>query len=203
MIITTKRTCGLPGEWRGMLASLVMLATWHSEANELTFEFKYKVVAASCTLSVDNPTVSLGANGHLDPTSLVGSNWVFLGESNVSVTLSGCAGTPDAGTLPYVDVTPTGATQSLSAPGLYRDTSSVSQGFGVVMGNIANVTSLSQGALVTPAVPRVKLQTSGAATNQSYNLRVGVTCGDTNNCAGANLSPGTLNASFTLDFNYH
>lgn len=203
MIITTKRTCGFLAVWRWMIASLVMLTAWHSEANELTFEFKYNVVAATCTLNVANPVLTLGANGRLDPTSLIGSNWAFLGETDVPVTLSGCAGTPDGGTLPYVDITPSGATQATSVDGLYRDTTSTSRGFGIVMGNVADVPNLAPGALVTAAAPRVRLEGAGAATNKTYNLRVGVACGTTGDCAGGNLSPGTLKAMFTLDFKYH
>lgn len=201
MIIMMKRSWRLPSEWRWIPASLVMLTTWHCEANDLAFEFKYKVVAASCTLTVDSPNLTLGVNGHLDPTRLIGSTWAFIGESDVSVKLSGCAGSPEASTLPYVDVTPVSGTSALSASGLYRGDSSGSTGFGVVVGNKAGMSGLSANALVTTTMSRVQLEDSGAATNKTYYLRVGVTCGNT--CDKSNLKAGTLNAAFTLDFNYH
>lgn len=203
MIIMMKRSWRLPGEWRWILASLVMLTIWHCEANELTFEFKDKVVAASCTINVDSPTVTLGVGGRLDPTSLIGSDWAFIGESDVAVSLSGCAGTPDAGTLPYVGVSPSAGTEQLTVIGLYRGNDSKSQGFGVVMGNIANATSLLPNALVTKSVPHVRLKAAGAATDGIYKLRVGVTCGPSASCTRDLLKPGSLNAAFTLDFNYH
>ncbi|EPL0836686.1 fimbrial protein [Klebsiella aerogenes] len=181
-----------------LLFCLPVLISFGSWANEITLTFKYNVVAASCSLSVP----SLKDLGLLDADKLVDQNWLFIGEDDVPVTLSGCTGTPEASTAPKITVKATAGT-TVSGAGLFSGPESTSRGFGIAIGNAAGMTSLSQGGLLTKDGDDISLGKPGiSATNTTYKIRVGVTCGSKSDCAAGKLQAGNLKASFTLDFHY-
>lgn len=169
-----------------------------SSANEIDLTFKYDVVAASCSLSVP----SSKDLGRLDADKLVDQNWMFIGEDDVPVTLSGCTGTPEASAAPKISVKATAGT-TVSGTGLFSGPESTSKGFGIVIGNASGMKSLSQNSLLTKDGEDISLGKPGtSAINTTYKIRVGVTCGSKSDCAAGKLQAGDLKASFTLDFHY-
>ncbi|MGK2893101.1 fimbrial protein [Klebsiella michiganensis] len=184
---------------------LMLLLSWRCAANDVTLEFKYTVVAATCTVTPP-PTVQIGAGAgsDLDVSALVDQAWQFVGATPFAVAVN-CKGTPDAGTAPYVTVTPKGTTAA-SATGVYRDSTSTSTGLGIVLANTASKTNaavtLSSSNLIKTGANTIKLEASGAPTTTTYWLTTGVACGDAAACAASKLSPGALKATFTLDVEY-
>ncbi|WP_163363241.1 hypothetical protein [Enterobacter cloacae] len=200
--LTIATFSGFMKYWMAVLVSLHIFS-YEVLANEINLDFKYTVVAASCNLQVP-PTHMLGVDGHLSPDSLIGQEWNIIGQDNINIILSGCTGTPDKGMLPRIQVTPAGGT-TLSHEHLFRDSSkSESEGFGIVVGNKAEMTSLDVGSLInqTNDGSEITLNQSGPAANQGYNIRVGVACGSKADCAAEKLKPGKLEASIILDFKY-
>ncbi|MCT4737210.1 hypothetical protein [Raoultella ornithinolytica] len=149
--------------------------------------------------------MTIGSGGNLDASALVGQAWKFAGVTTFSVALMNCQGTPDPGTAPYVTVTPKGATSAI-ATGLYRDSTSTSKGFGIVLADTASKTNspatLGSTSLIKTGATNIRLETSGVPTATTYWLTTGVACGDAAACAAGKLASGSLKATFTLDFTY-
>ncbi|MCT4737211.1 hypothetical protein [Raoultella ornithinolytica] len=165
-----------------------------------------EITSGNCSAAVSPATLSLGANGKIDPTAAVGKDWVFLGQNAITVTLT-CTGgvAPSGAGVPAITVKPKSGTAQLASAGLFSAaTATTAKGFGVAISN-AVVSSMDKSKLITVAAPYVNVGTTGTLpTNGStWKLPVAVACGATTACAASNLGPGKVSATFVVDFSYH
>lgn len=153
-----------------------------------------------CTSSLSSSTLTLGTDGKIDPASALGQSWTFLGQANLSVTVSCSAGLLSQTATPALRITPqSGTTESSHVPGLFASTTT---GFGVVIGN-KPAESLQASQRVTASAPYVNLKTAGTRPEAIYTLPVAIACGDISDCAPAGLKAGAVSATFIVNFEYH
>lgn len=181
----------------GCLMLMVSLPAARAGTNTASTKLTATITGGgTCTVSVNDTPLGTA----LPTAQAVKQNWPQLGKTNITVSLTNCAGLVLTGKAPSVTVTGTTLTGNTR---LFRNaTGMTSVGFGVAIYS-NRTTAAGTAPQVASGVP-VAVGAAGTVLNGDHPQAwlAAVSCGTTSECSSASLKGGTLRADVTFAFGY-
>ncbi|EEZ9682057.1 type 1 fimbrial protein [Escherichia coli] len=165
-----------------------------------TLDMSAEIIQGTCDISFpEGGTIQMGS---IDPSPLIGTNQNTTAIHKFAIRAA-CTGLLNATGTPGIRVS--GKTIQSSAGKIFRDDSSSSTGFGIVVAPDKN-SGISWGDLKGNGdiLGFTGFNPGGTGkVNNDIKMSAAVACGSASECTSQKLKAGSINASIVFSFNYH